>query len=194
MAITDQVITTIIDAVAALNTRIDDLSAQKAIAGPQGEPGKDGRPPTDDEIKAAAEAWLTANIVQPVNGEQGPQGEQGERGPAPTADEIAIAVNVWFEANAERLRGPRGERGPAGPAGDVGPAGSDGLRGPAGRDGVNGADGVGIAFIEQRDKKSFSITLTNGEEFKIELPEPKTNFMRGGGGSSVFKGIDLGFY
>lgn len=194
MAITDQVITTIIDAVAALNARVDDLSAQKAIAGPQGEPGKDGRPPTDDEIKAAAQEWLAANIVQPSDGEQGPQGEKGERGPAPTADEIAIAVSIWFEANAEKLRGPSGERGPAGPVGADGPSGRDGLRGPAGPAGVNGADGVGIAFIEQRDKKSFSITLTNGEEFKIELPEPKTNFMRGGGGSSVFKGIDLGFY
>ena len=186
MAITDQVITTIIDAVAALNTRVDDLSAQKAIAGPQGEPGpqgergEDGRSPTDEEIKLAAAEWLSANITQPADGERGPQGEPGERGPAPTEDEIALAVAIWFEANAERLRGPRGERGPAGPAGVDGVNGRDGLRGPAGSDGANGADGTGIALIEQRDEKSFWITLTDGREFEIELPVGK------GGGSFFY--------
>ncbi len=186
MAIADQVITTIIDAVAALNTRVDDLSAQKAIPGPQGEPGAqgergdDGRSPTDEEIKLAAATWLSANITQPSDGEQGPQGETGERGPAPTEDEIALAVAIWFEANAERLRGPRGERGPVGDTGADGLNGRDGLRGPAGSDGANGADGTGIALIEQRDEKSFWITLTDGREFEIELPVGK------GGGSFFY--------
>lgn len=189
MAITDQVITTIIDAVAALNTRVDDLSAQKAIPGPQGEPGEKGeqgdpgRTPTDGEIKAAAAEWLAANITQPADGERGPQGERGERGPAPTEEEITLAVAIWFEANADRLRGERGERGPAGPAGADGADGRDGNRGPAGADGARGQDGVGIALVEQRDEKSFWITLTDGREFEIELPQPRArNSFAGGGG------------
>lgn len=186
MAITDQVITTIIDAVAALNTRVDDLSAQKAIPGPQGEPGEKGeqgdpgRTPTDGEIKAAAAEWLAANITQPADGQPGPQGERGERGPAPTEEEITLAVAIWFEANADRLRGERGERGPAGPAGADGADGRDGNRGPAGADGARGQDGTGIALIEQRDEKSFWITLTDGREFEIELPVGK------GGGSFFY--------
>lgn len=186
MAITDQVITTIIDAVAALNTRVDDLSAQKAIAGPQGErgpqgePGQDAPPVSDEQIKAAATEWLAANITQPADGEQGPQGERGERGPAPTEEEIALAVAIWFEANADRLRGPAGERGPAGANGSDGADGRDGARGPAGADGRDGNDGTGIALIEQRDEKSFWITLTDGREFEIELPIAK------GGGRSFF--------
>lgn len=180
MAITDQVITTIIDAVAALNTRVDDLSAQKATPGPQGEPGEKGeqgdpgRTPTDGEIKAAAAEWLAANITQPADGERGPQGERGERGPAPTEDEIALAVSIWFEANADRLRGKRGERGPAGRDGADGVDGRDGNRGPAGADGARGQDGTGIALIEQRDEASFWITLTDGREFEIELPIGKS--------------------
>ena len=186
MAITDQVITTIIDAVAALNTRVDDLSAQKAIPGPQGEPGEKGeqgdpgRTPTDGEIKAAAAEWLAANITQPADGQPGPQGERGERGPAPTEAEITLAVAIWFEANADRLRGERGERGPAGRDGADGVDGRDGNRGPAGADGARGQDGVGIALIEQRDQKSFWITLTDGREFEIELPVGK------GGGSFFY--------
>ena len=186
MAITDQVITTIIDAVAVLNTRVDDLSAQKAIPGPQGERGEKGeqgdagRTPTDGEIKAAAAEWLAANITQPADGERGPQGERGEPGPGPSDEAIRLAVEIWFEANAERLRGPRGERGPAGDAGSDGVDGRDGLPGPIGPVGPAGADGVGIALIEQRDEKSFWITLTDGREFEIDLPVGK------GGGSFFY--------
>lgn len=186
MAIADQVITTIIDAVAALNTRVDDLSAQKAIPGPQGERGEKGeqgdagRAPTDGEIKAAAAEWLAANITQPADGERGPQGERGKPGPGPSDEAIRLAVEIWFEANAERLRGPRGERGPAGDAGSDGVDGRDGLPGPIGPVGPAGADGVGIALIEQRDEKSFWITLTDGREFEIDLPVGK------GGGSFFY--------
>lgn len=197
MAIADQIITTIIDAVAALNARVDDLSAQEAIPGPQGErgpqgePGADGTSPTDEQIKAAAADWLAANITQPLDGAQGPQ---GERGPGPTDQEIALAVDIWFEANAERLRGPRGDRGDAGPAGANGADGRDGPRGPVGDTGPSGADGVGIALVEQRNQKGFWITLTDGREFEVKLPQPKMSNFPSGGGSGVFKGIDLGFY
>lgn len=187
MAITDQVITTIIDAVAALNTRVDDLSAQAATPGPlgergpQGERGEDGRNPSDEEIKAAAAEWLAANIVQPADGEPGPKGDTGERGPPPTETEIALAVAIWFEANADRLRGPRGERGLAGADGVDGRDGVDGARGPTGDTGPSGADGVGIALIEQRDKDSFWITLTDGREYELELPKGRDG--RSGGGN-----------
>ena len=189
MAITDQIITTLVDAVAALNTRVDDLSAQAAIPGPpgergpQGERGEDAPPVSDDQIKAAATEWLAANITQPKDGEPGPQGEkgeQGERGPAPSDETIRLAVEIWFEANADRLRGPRGERGSIGPAGADGADGRDGVRGPAGDRGADGADGVGIALVEQRDQGSFWITLTDGREFEIELPVGK------GGGSFFY--------
>lgn len=194
MAITDQVITTVIDAVAALNARVDNLSAQAATPGPpgergpQGEPGADGQNVTDEQIKAAAAEWLAANITQPADGEPGPKGDTGERGPPPTEAEIQLAVSIWFEANAEQLRGPRGERGDVGPAGADGVDGRDGVRGPAGVDGRDGTDGVGIALIEQRDEKSFWITLTDGREFEIELPEAKAraSFAAGGGFAPVY--------
>ena len=67
-------------------------------------------------------------------------------------------------------------RGPAGKDGVDGRDGIDGRDGNNGRDGRNGSagiDGVGIALVEQRDDKSFWITLTDGQETQIELPVAK---------------------
>ena len=49
-------------------------------------------------------------------------------------------------------------------------------------DSVDGSAGVGIALIEQRDDKSFYVTLTDGQEFKIDLPIAKMSGFFGGGG------------
>lgn len=179
MAISEQVVSTLIEAVAGLNARFNDLSKLMALPGPQGEPGPQGpqgergaqgEAATDDQIKAAASEWLAANITQPKDGAPGRD---------PTEAEIALAVEIWFAANAARLRGPRG---PAGPAGKDGADGAPGRDGRDGRDGSNGQDGIGVALIEQRDRNSFFITLTNGDEFEIELPEARVSGSFGGGG------------
>lgn len=181
MAVQNEIITALVEGMANLNQRLNDLAVQKQIPGPQGEPGqpgedgKDAPAITDEQIKSVAVEWLTANITQAKDGEPGPRGEPGEPGRPPTSEEIRLAVEIWFEINAESLRGRDGL------------AGSDGTDGRDGRDGTNGRDGdtgpvgpqgVGIALVEQRDEASFFITLTDGREFEIELPKPK----RKGGG------------
>ena len=160
---------------ASVQRRVDEVSALKALAGPQGERGERGPPPTEEEIRDAAQRWLSANITQPkdgVDGRDGANGERGERGPPPTDEEIRLAVETWLEINRESLRGSDGRDGRDGDAGVAGERGSAGPRGPAGPAGAAGSDGVGIALVEQRDEKSFWITLTDGREFQIELPEP----------------------
>jgi hypothetical protein len=182
--IRDQIVTTLIEGLAALQRRVDEVAAFKAVAGPQGERGEQGPPPSEDEVRAAAERWLTANITQPADGKDGRDGvdgRDGERGPAPTADEIAIAVEAWLEINRASLRGADGRDGANGADGVAGARGADGPRGLTGPAGRDGADGVGIAFVEQRSDTTFTIVLTDDSEFEIELPEPP--LVRGGFGN-----------
>lgn len=181
MEVRNEIITALVESMAALNQRVNDLAIQKQIPGPAGDPGPAGKdgvdaaPVTDEQIKAQAVAWLEANIVQPKDGEQGPAGKDGIDGRAPTPEEIRVAVDVWLEINREGLVGPAGRDGIDG---SDGRDGADGRNGVDGRNGSDGADGVGIALVEQRDEFSFWITLTDGREFEIELPRPKR---RGGG-------------
>lgn len=182
MEVQNEIITALVEGMANLNQRVNDLAVQKQIPGPQGEPGpkgedgKDAPAISDQQIKDAAEAWLVENIVQPKDGEPGLKGEDGAPGRAPTPEEIRIAVDIWFEINRDELVGPAGRDGSDGADGRDG---VDGRNGTNGRDGRDGADGVGIALVEQRDEFSFWITLTDGREFEIELPRPK----RKGGGA-----------
>lgn len=185
MAVREEIIATLVEGLEAVQKRVDDVAAQKAVAGPQGERGEQGPPPTEQEIKDAAEKWLSANITQPEDGKDGADGAdgpQGERGPPPTDEEIRLAVETWFEINSESLRGPAGRDGVDGDVGPVGPSGDTGPRGPRGVAGPRGADGVGIALVEQRSEQSFVITLTDGKEFVIDLPEGKGGKGGGGGG------------
>lgn len=181
MAVQNEIVTALVEGMANLNQRVNDLAVQKSIPGPPGErgpPGEDGKDApavTDEQIKSSAVQWLEANIAQPNDGEPGPKGDKGDAGRPPTSDEIRLAVDIWFEINREELVGPAGRDGLAGSDGSDG---IDGRNGIDGRDGRDGTDGVGIALVEQRDETSFWITLTDGREFEIELPKPKR---RGGG-------------
>lgn len=186
MAISEEIVTSLVEAVAALNLRVNDAASRPMIQGPkgddgpQGERGEDAPPVSDQQIKDAAENWLRDNITQPENGIDGADGKDGEQGRAPTEEEIQAAVDIWFEANRETLRGPAGKDG------IDGRDGVDGRNGANGRDGRNGgagSDGVGIALVEQRDDKSFFITLTDGQETQIELPVAKPSGFFGGGGN-----------
>jgi len=187
MAVSEEIVTSLVEAVAALNLRVNDAASRPMIqgltgdAGKQGDRGDDARPVSDEQIKAAATDWLRANITQPSDGTDGTDGKDGQRGDqgrAPTDDEIQAAVEIWFKANREQLRGAAGKDG------TNGNAGSDGSNGTNGTNGTNGENGVGIALIEQRDDKSFWITLTDGQETQIELPVGKAGGFFGGGGSS----------
>lgn len=192
MAISEELLTSLVEAVAALNQRVNEAALRAMVpgpqgeTGPQGEPGQDASPITDQQIKDAAASWLSENIFQPKDGIDGKDGQPGR---APTEAEIQLAVDLWFEIHRAELRGPVGE---AGPAGADGRAGIDGRNGTNGRDGRDGAEGNGIALVEQREQGSFWITLTDGQEFEIELPKPKGSVIVGGGGT--FQGIDLGTY
>jgi len=176
MAVQNEIVTALVEGMANLNQRVNDLAVQKQIPGPpgqqgpKGEDGKDAPNVTDEQIKDAATEWLRANITQPQDGEPGPAGADGAPGRPPTAEEIRLAVEIWFEIHADELHGRDGVDG------RDGADGSDGRDGSNGRDGARGADGsegVGIALVEQRDEGSFFITLTDGREFEIELPKPK---------------------
>lgn len=181
MEVQNEIITALVEGMANLNQRVNDLAVQKQIPGPpgergpKGEDGQDAPAISDQQIKDAAAAWLVDNIVQPKDGEPGPKGDDGLPGRAPTPEEISLAVDIWFEINRDELVGPAGRDGNDGADGRDG---VDGRNGTDGRDGRDGADGVGIALVEQRDEFSFWITLSDGREFEIELPRPK----RKGGG------------
>lgn len=189
-----EIIASLVEAVAALNRRVNDLGSFELIAGPPGPPGANGEPgppPTDEAIREAATAWLSANISQPADGQpgaEGPQGPQGDTGPQgpegrpPTEQEIELAVSIWMEANRNSLRGTDGRRGDDGANGRDG---VDGRPGPVGPAGPTGAAGIGIALVEQRDEESFWITLDDGREFEIELPKTATQIITGGGGKDL---------
>lgn len=185
MAISEEIIASLVEAVAALNQRTNDALSRTMIAGPQGEVGPQGErgedapPITDEQIKSAAVAWLQENITQPADGQDGRDGQDGQQGRPPTDEEIQLAVDVWFEVNRASLIGPAGSDGRDGADGRDG---SDGRNGRDGAAGAAGSDGVGIALVEQRDDTSFWITLTDGQEFQIELPKPKVSGFYGGGG------------
>lgn len=185
MAVSEEIIASLVEAVAALNQRVNDAASRPMMPGPQGEqgpqgePGQDAPPVSDEQIKAAAVAWLQENIQQPKDGVDGRDGADGQAGRPPTEEEIQLAVDVWFEINRESLRGPAGADGRDGVDGAEGPRGPRGADGASGRD---GSDGVGIALVEQRDEGSFWITLTDGQEFQIELPRGKGGSYGGGGG------------
>jgi hypothetical protein len=201
VAVSEEIIASLVEAVAALNQRTNDAMSRTMVAGPQGEAGPKGErgddapPITDEQIKSAAVAWLQDNITQPKDGIDGKDGKHGERGPEgrpPTDEEIQLAVNIWFEINRASLVGPAGSNG------SDGADGRDGSDGAAGRDGINGATGpagVGIALVEQRDETSFWITLTDGQEFQIELPVAKAkpiSTFRGGFAKPVYlSAVDL---
>lgn len=185
MAVSEEIIASLVEAVAALNQRTNDALSRTMVtgpqgeAGPQGEKGEDAPAVTDEQIKAAAVAWLQDNVSQPADGIDGQDGQQGPEGRPPTDEEIQLAVDVWFEVNRASLIGPAGSDGRDGADGRDGRDGVDGRNGAAG---PAGSDGVGVALVEQRDDTSFFITLTDGQEFQIELPKPKVSGFYGGGG------------
>ena len=192
MAVSEEIIASLVEAVAALNQRTNDALSRTLIqgpqgeAGPQGERGEDAPPVTDEQIKAAAVAWLQDNISQPADGIDGQDGQQGPEGRPPTDEEIQLAVNVWFEINRASLVGPAGSNGRDGADGRDGRDGSNGRDGAAG---AAGSDGIGVALVEQRDDTSFWITLTDGQEFQIELPVAKAkpvSTFRGGFAEPVY--------
>lgn len=194
-----EIIASLVEAVAALNRRVTDLGSFELIAGPPGPPGANGEPgppPTDEAIREAATAWLSANITQPADGQpgaEGPQGPQGDTGPQgpqgrpPTEQEIELAVSIWMQANRDSLRGTDGRSGNDGADGRDG---VDGRPGPVGPVGPTGAAGIGIALVEQRSKDSFYITLDDGREFEIELPKAARRIIGGGRELPVYLSAD----
>ena len=194
-----EIIASLVEAVAALNRRVNDLGSFELIAGPPGPPGANGEPgppPTDEAIREAATAWLSANITQPADGQpgaEGPQGPQGDTGPQgpqgrpPTEREIELAVSIWMQANRAGLRGTDGRSGDDGANGRDG---VDGRPGPVGPVGPTGAAGIGIALVEQRGKDSFYITLDDGREFEIELPKAARKIIGGGRELPVYLSAD----
>lgn len=173
---------------------------------------KDGEPATPEQVQAFAESWLAENIKQPKDGDPGRD---------PNADEIRTAVELWLEFNRESIRGERGQDATDEQVADAVAAWlrahpirtpkdgdnaspemvSDAVRAwlaenpirvPAPIKGDDGDPGTGIALIEQRDDASFHITLDDGREFQIDLPEPKRTSILGGGGGGGIKEIQPG--
>ena len=185
---TDLMIQTLTEAVAALVRRMGEVEGIARIPGEKGDTGADGRdgrdadPVSDEQINAAATEWLAANITQPADGRDGADGKDGQDAPPITAEQIQLAVDLWFEINRDSIRGADGINGLNGRDGIDGTNGADGRNGIDGSSGKDGADGVGISLIEQRDDASFHITLDDGREFQIDLPEPKRKTIVGGGG------------
>lgn len=179
----DEIILSLVEAVARLNERLNEQQDVARVPGKDGVDGKDGKDGrdgkdaeqlTEAQHKAILVEWLSAN--KPADGKDG---ESGKDGRDPTAAEIQLAVDLWFELNRHTLRGADGKDGSDGKDGVDGKDGANGLNGLRGAD---GKDGTGIALIEQRDEKSFWITLDDGREYQIDLPVSKARFISGGGG------------
>ena len=98
--------------------------------------------------------------------------------------------------------GPQGPRGDKGPKGDAGPKGKDGKKGDKGVKGDDGADGVGIARIESEFDNAFTVILTDGTRYEIEMPlvtsgnptEVHYKVSGGGGGGTGSGTVDLSGY
>jgi hypothetical protein len=176
------------DVVEALVQSIERLSRKVAAVETQ-----QGTPVNSVAIYTATANWLATNSDRLVNewasiniaslkgdkgddGLDGKDGQDGKEGRAPTPSEIQLAVNTWLGIHAAEITGPAGKDGRNGKDGARGKDGNNGV------DGANGRDGTGIAFIEQRDKDYFVITLSDGSEFKVKLPKLQTTVINGGGG------------
>jgi len=96
-------------------------------------------------------AEIRKTQVGPLKKVVGPQGERGPQG----------------EAGIQGPQGPRGNDGKRGLKGDKGNPGKQGERGPKGDDGV---DGVGIARIDADFDNTFTVVLTDGTSYEIEMP------------------------
>lgn len=185
-AVRDEIITSLIEAIANINRRMNDVEAAAPVAGPQGPEGpqgpqgEQGPPASLEDVRQAAIDWLTANITQPENGRDGQDGQDGR---APTADEIAIAVDAWLILHQDSLIGPAGPAGRDGVDGPVGERGPAGDRGPIGPRGPQGEQGVGISDIEQTDRRTIRLRLTNGQEFEFKLPE---SALQSAGGPKIY--------
>lgn len=187
MAISGEIVGVLVEAIAALNVRVDGVASKQLIQSATNEANGIIEQKIDviidSQIKNAAELWLRENFVQPKDGVDGVNGKDGVDGRTPTDAEIQVAVDIWFTLNRDALVGQAGKDGKDGKDGVDGRDGKDGKDGINGKDGVDGSSGVGIALIEQRDDKSFYVTLTDGQEFKIDLPIAKMSGFFGGGGS-----------
>lgn len=142
-----------------------------AQAGPPGPQGSQGPGPSDAQVQAAVQAYLTAHPIagQPpttdqiaavvavymvqhpaATGATGPAGSQGAPGPAPSDSQIQAAVAVWETAHPvvapSGPAGPQGVPGASGASGApgvgaTGPQGSQGEPGSPGQPGASGASG-----------------------------------------------------
>lgn len=197
MAISGEIVGVLVEAIAALNVRVDDVASkqliQNAITEANGLTEQKIDFIIDSQIKNAVEVWLRDNFEQPKDGVDGADGRDGIDGRTPTSAEIQVAVDVWFALNRDALLAQAGIDGKDGKDGVNGKDGKDGKNGVDGKRGADGSAGVGIALIEQRDDKSFYITLTDGQEFKIDLPTARMSgfFGGGGGGGGATKLSDL---
>jgi hypothetical protein len=134
-----------------------------AQAGPPGAVGPQGPGPSDAQVQAAVQAYLSAHPIagQPPTQDQvaavvavymaqhppaagspgatGAVGPTGVTGPGPSDAQIAAAVAVWESAHP--VVAPSGPAGPSGPQGATGPSGI-GQTGPAGPQGSQGVPGI----------------------------------------------------
>lgn len=128
-----------------------------AQAGPPGPQGAQGPGPSDAQVQAAVQAYLTVHPIAgqpptdaqvaavvavymaqhpPAAGPTGPVGATGAQGPPPSDAQIAAAVEAWEQAHPA----PSGPQGPSGPPGPTGPSGV-GQTGPQGPQGAPGSPG-----------------------------------------------------
>ena len=118
--------------------------------------------------------------VKKITGPAGPQGPQGEAG----------------------IQGPQGPRGNDGKQGPAGAKGNQGKKGDKGVKGDDGADGVGIARIDGNFDNSFTVILTDGTQYEIDMPlfngeapaEVHYKVSGGSGGGDSSGSVDLSGY
>lgn len=119
MALRDDIIASLVEAVAALNGRVTELGTSVDLRPTTIEPdarviaqavddwmarnadkvrGKDGESVTIDDLRAIANDWLKSNITQPKDG------ENGKDAPLVTDAQIKAQTDKWLNANVDDLK------------------------------------------------------------------------------------------
>lgn len=157
----------ITQAIAALNTAVDQTAADVVAAGESAQAAANSAEVAgqaeDDAVEAKDKAVEAKNAAETAQG----KAEDAQRAAEQAAGSVlgltadatvdanvgtpSVEVEVTTESDHKNMsfsfhnlkgdRGETGSQGPAGPTGPVGPTGPQGERGPAGSDGQDGSDG-----------------------------------------------------
>ena len=179
----------ITQAIAALNTAVEQTAADVVAAGESAEAAANSAETAgqakDDAVEAKDKAVEAKNAAETAQG----KAEDAQRAAEQAAGSVlgltadatvdanvgtpSVEVDVTTESDHKNMsfsfhnlkgdRGETGSQGPAGPTGPVGPTGPQGERGPAGSDGQDGSDGFSPVVTVTEITGGHEVAVTDAE-------------------------------